>query len=104
MKTKPLYRPAPALVGRMFETDDENTRYRVLAISASRSTVLLLRYDWCDPRWVRTNILATCPVHRLSVDSDWIEPGPWLVEFPKFNPAQLSLAASGAAALVVEQL
>lgn len=95
MKTKPPYRPT--LIGRMFETDDENTRYRVLAISASRSTVLLLRYDWRGLRWLRTNILATCPVHRLSVDPDWIEPGPWLVEFPKFNPAQLSLAQDAAA-------
>lgn len=102
MKTKPPYRPT--LIGRMFETDNENIRYRVLATSATGSTVLLLRYEWRNCQWVKTNILATCPVHRLTFNPDWIEPGRWLVEFPKFNPAQLSLAASGAAALVVEQL
>lgn len=92
MRTRPAYRPT--LTGRVLHTDDEDLCYQVLAVSANRSTALLRRLVYEGDRLQPTNVLATVPVHRISTNPDYIEPGPWLAVFPALDLAPAALATN----------
>lgn len=97
MRTRPSHVYKRPLTSLILYTDDESTRYEILAVSANGATALMQVHKFDSGRWHKTSSLATCPIDRIHAHSDFIEPGPWLAVFPALPFTVVSLTAPLAA-------
>lgn len=64
--------------GAILYEDAEAIRYLVLAQSLNQQSVFMRRQVKEGKQWHNTDIYAIAPTHRIQLDTNYLEPGPWL--------------------------